>query len=266
MNTFMIIDYLRRFLTPGLVGKTYELNPISKKMAFSLYPRNFGRAVVLTEFISMIQKSFESMPNLKVAVVGGYRNEPEVVALELLGFKVDLTILGIEVDMLQLNLNEVPNNKLDDEFDLVLCSQVWEHVWNHQNAFLNLLSLMRSGTYLWIACPASNRAHGSPDYFSAGFTSDYFKNNLQSLGLSIIAGGQVGSARNHRATHTLPVWLSVQEHRFPILNTFVNFKLYQRGFLVFRYLFRNLELQMFSGKLTSEIRFATESWVLAQKT
>jgi SAM-dependent methyltransferase len=265
MNNFAIFKYLGRFLAPGLVSQTYKLHPASKKLAFDLYPRNFGRAVVLTEFITIFQERFGNISYVKVAVVGGYENEPEVLALKQLGISVDLTILGIDRDMLQLDLNEVSLNNLDVEFDLILCSQVWEHVWNHQNAFLNLLSLMQSGTYLWIACPTSNRAHGSPEYFSAGFTSDYFENNLKALGLSIVSAGQVGTARNYRATHTLPSWLSVKEHRFPILNSFADFKLYQRGFLFFRYLFRNLELQIFSGKLTSETRLATESWVLAQK-
>lgn len=265
MNFQEIGGRLGRLLTPGLLSELIVLDSVSKKLAFEIQPNNFGRAIVLTEFVREISEVFTPGSTIRVAVVGGYPSEPELRALSRLGYQAEVTIFGIESNMKYLNLNALSETSAGDKFDLILCSQVWEHIWNHGNAFQNLFSLMDSGTYLWLACPASNRAHGSPDFFSAGFTSGYFAKNLDFLGLTVISSGQLGTARNYRATHTMPEWLSLKSHRIPISNTFVGSKVLKQLIFTVRYLLRNIELHFFSGKITSNESFATESWILARK-
>jgi hypothetical protein len=255
---------LAMLLAPGLASTPTPLNDFSKKLAIEIYPKNFGRAIVLTEFITQVSSVFKVGTTIRVAVVGGYPLEPELLALRHLGYSTEVTIFGIESDMKYLDLNTISEKNIENRFDLILCSQVWEHIWNHGNAFHNLLSLMNSGAYLWLACPASNRAHGSPDFFSAGFTSGYFVNNLKQLGLEVISRGQLGSARNYRATHFMPEWLSVKSHQWPISNTFIGSNLTKRALYTFRYFFRNLELHLFSGKVTSDDKYATESWIFSR--
>ena len=164
-------------------------------------------------------------------------------------------------------MNQIFEEKLDVNFDLILCSQVWEHVWCHENAFRNILKFMKSGSHVWLACPASNRAHAGPDYqyFSAGFTRTYLTKNVARLGLKVLASGQLGSARFYRATHTMPIWLTVKSHKIPILHSFREYEIGTRIAMITRYFLRNLELFLFSSKITSNDAFATESWIFAKK-
>ena len=249
------------FLTP------YSLDPNMKWIANRIHPVNFARACVLSEFMSQISMTFEFGSNLKVAILGGGPDEPEILALERLGFSLDVTIFGIDENNEYLDMNKIFEEKFNLDFDLILCSQVWEHIWCHENAFRNILHVMPSGSHVWLACPTSNRAHAGPNffYFSAGFTRNYLVNNLEYIGLSVIASGQLGTARFYRATHTMPVWLTVKSHMLPILNSFPAYKKGTRIALVVRYFFRNLELFLFSTKITSDDAYATESWVFAKK-
>jgi SAM-dependent methyltransferase len=244
--------------------KSFDIQVLNT--AYGLCPENFGRALILTEFLTQVNIYFSPRSHLKVAIVGGYRTEPEIRALEYLGFSLDLHIFGIEENMMALDLNESSNSSLtsQSDFDLILCSQVWEHIWNHNVAFANVSSLMKSGTYLWIAAPSSNRPHGSPHYFSAGFTSDYFANNLSRLGLLVKSHGHLGTRRNYLATHTLPTWLSVKVHRFPPLAAFSEHRSLPRMFLSFRYIVKTFGLLFASKKITDNRKFATESWALAK--
>jgi hypothetical protein len=254
-----------RRVAPRLYVKTKFTDPKVFKFASEVCPRYFGRALVLTEFIPLVLETFNRETKVRVAVLGGSVNEPEVIALENLGFKTEVKVFGIEKTSNYLDLNVISKSFIDYEFDLILCSQVWEHIWCHGNAFSNVYNLMGDGCFLWLAAPTSNRAHGSPDYFSAGFTDRYFVNNLENIGLSVLASGQLGTARNYRATHTMPIWPTSRSHTMPILYTFEGFGRISRLLSIARYFLRNLELLMFSSKITSDVMYATESWVFAKK-
>ena len=258
---------LYRFLFPRSSYNVIELDRESKSLALKLCPENFGRAVVLSQFIEQSKRVFSKNRSLSVAVVGGYDNEPEIRALRELGFTVEVSIFGIEEKMYYLDLNIETGLSLDssDKYDLILCSQVWEHIWNHETAFANLLRLMSTDSYLWLACPASNHAHGSPSYFSAGFTYEYLSLNIERLGLANIAGGKIGTPRNYRATHVLPTWLSVRGHSFPPLHAFEDKSFLSQLLHSMKYLFVNISLLRVAPTITDESRFATESWILAQK-
>jgi SAM-dependent methyltransferase len=218
--------------------------------------------------MAQVSMNFDSGSKLKVAVLGGGADEPEILALKHLGFFPEVSIFGIDEKNEYLDLNKIFEEEFNLDFDLILCSQVWEHLWCHENAFKNILHVMPSGSHLWLACPTSNRAHAGPDYFyfSAGFTRTYLVNNLEHLGLFVIASGQLGTARFYRATHTMPVWLTVKSHMFPILHSFPGYKKGTRIALAVRYFFRNLELFLFSSRITSDVASATESWDFAKKT
>jgi hypothetical protein len=261
------INKLYRLLFARSGYKVIVLDHESKSLAFKLCPENFGRAVVLSQFIEQSKRIFNIRNSIKVAVVGGYDDEPEIRALKELGFTVDVSLFGIEENMNFLDLNNETSLSLKsfDRYDLILCSQVWEHIWNHESAFANLLKLMSKDSYLWLACPASNHAHGSPSYFSAGFTYEYLSRNVERLGLANIAGGQIGTPRNYRATHVLPTWLSVRGHSFPPLYAFEDKSLLSRLLHSMRYFLVNILFLSIAPTITDEVRFATESWVLAQK-
>ena len=257
---------LYRFFFPSRGIRPIKLDKECKSLAFTLCPENFGRAVVLARFIEQTSQLFSHERPIRIAVVGGYNNEPELRALYSLGFSLEVSLFGIEENMHYLDLNQNPMNTFSTfgTYDLILCSQVWEHIWNHSSAFANLQQFLSSGTYLWLACPASNHPHGSPSYFAAGLTHEYLSLNVNRLGLSIIAEGHLGTPRNYRATHILPSWLSVRGHQFPPVYAFEGKSINSRLLHSLKYLFQNILFLMVSPTITDDTQYATESWVLAQ--
>lgn len=229
-------------------------------------PENVLRAAVVGEFSHFFAEAFTPLSTLKIAIVGGYENEPEIRALKLMGFHCNVDLYGIENDMYPMNLNVKPKISRSrlKSYDLVLCSQVWEHIWNHGNGFANLLLLMGNSSFLWLACPMSNRAHSSPYYYSAGFTKEYFEEHLQELSMEILASGQLGSPRYYRATHTLPIWLTVKGHSLPFLWAFKDRQRSSYLIHTFRYAIRLFELMFFSKKIGVDSKYASETWVCAK--
>jgi SAM-dependent methyltransferase len=217
--------------------------------------------------LSLFEKSFPLSnveKNLHIAVIGGSRDEPELELLKLRGFNLTIKLYGIENYEHHLDLNLPTMNHKFEKFDLILCSQVLEHIWNHQNSFKIFENLLKPGAHLWISCPASNRHHGSPEYYVSGFHADFFVKNFANTRLRVLQAGVLGTRRNYVATHLLPDWLSVRGHRFPLFFAFENRTKIQAIFLSIRYIPRNILISFQSPKLTADPTSATETWVLAQ--
>ena len=195
-----------------------------------------------------------------VAVVGGGLDEPE---LRILESKIRITsdFFGIDAqDIPKENFTFLDLNKhaeLETSYDLVICSQVLEHIWNHEMAFKNLTNLVKETGLIWIGCPASNYAHGSPHYYSAGFSPKFVTGHLESLGFRILLEEAIGSKRYYFLTHGLHVWASHKMHNFPMLFGLSRF--YPKEVL-----FR-LVATFINPKVKSNIKWATETIVLAQK-
>jgi hypothetical protein len=176
------------------------------------------RFLATETFVQWIEKHKPTIN--QVAIVGGSTKDPEVTALRSFYPNIKFVVFGLEnynhdQQFVQLDLN-CDTYIEDDKFDLVLCSQVLEHVWNHKNTFDVLKSLTSSGGLLWVNCPASNIPHGSPEYYSAGFSSGYLAKNLSTLGFHVLLAHDLGSKRYYFMTHTLKLWATSDEHRHPI--------------------------------------------------
>ena len=205
---------------------------------------------VFEEQIGLTSVVFED-----VALVGGHLNEPELKVLN----PQKVTFFGIESDpriktnMFDLNFPQ----EINTQYNLVLCSQVLEHVYDVKQAILNLANLTSTSGYLWIACPASNYPHGSPHYFSAGYTPELISNLLEPLGFKIILAQKYGSERMYFFTHALRRWPTKQEYYFPL------------RLRISRYLIRDLIWRIAtickSPRFDSELHHATETVVFAQK-
>jgi 2-polyprenyl-3-methyl-5-hydroxy-6-metoxy-1,4-benzoquinol methylase len=80
-------------------------------------------------------------------VIGGDRDDPEILALQGTGIEFTVRTLGIDEaadEHLDLNMR----GEHEAHYDLVLCSQVLEHVWDHEATFSNLAALVRPGGLL----------------------------------------------------------------------------------------------------------------------
>lgn len=223
------------------------------------------REKVVEEFLAAFKNKVKYVT--RVAVVGGSENEPEILALRK-SANFELEIYGIEQGNLHLDLNEPHESSKLEEYDLVLCSQVIEHVWNLHQALNNLMNMTRPGGFLWIGCPASNRAHGSPDYYSAGYQPELFRNLFVRYGWIVHLAQRLGSERYYFMNHGLRVWVSKEELERPI-------RKYDFGRLpgplwkdLLRFV-RDAPGRIFSLKFTAksseQVEYATETYVLVQK-
>jgi hypothetical protein len=269
MTSLPRIIRLAEFLFPSF-GYTKKNKTSSRQLAQAIYPENFARSLVIEEFIEFFKNTeIFKADHLKIAVVGGSSKEPELEVFKSLNIDVDVTLLGIDPGVNYLDLNKPNIDLQNSNFDIVLCSQVFEHIWNYHDAINSLKSLMSEKTYLWISCPSSNRPHGLSFYFAAGLTESFLINNLKHHELNVEASGTLGSRRIYRSTHTLPTWLSVRGNKFPPIWAFESHP-YDKASLLYRvafslrYVHRSFELLFFSGKVTTDIRTASESWACAK--
>lgn len=235
-------------------------------------PSNRARGAVIESFLDALLRDQQlSCANvgspLAVAVVGGSLDEPEIIAMRKLGLRVTVETFGLEGSMHELDLNQpVKTGAARAKYDLVLCSQVLEHVWNHEAFFDHLRHLAAGRALLWLSCPSSNRRHGSPDFFSAGFTSDYLARNLQSRGASIVAMGEVGSQRLYYGNHIADSWLDYRSHRNPMMRYISDPgpPMPRRLITWTRRLPQSLLLCLLSPRIATGGRWVTESWVGAR--
>jgi SAM-dependent methyltransferase len=157
----------------------------------------------------------------KVLILGGGPREPELSLLS--GVQVEFYFAGIEneenaQDFQYLNLNN--HSELQNDFDLVICNQVLEHLYNLQIAFENIEKLVKPQGLLWLTCPANNYRHGSPDFYSAGYSQEFLSRNLENFGFVTIDSGELCSKRIYLFRHLLKLWPSNYQVRFPLLAYF----------------------------------------------
>lgn len=220
---------------------------------------------VLNRFKSEIEKEY--LDYSSCLVVGGTPQDPECMFIKSLHSSIQVTFLGIEeVDpnFLYLDLNKPPSKSITGK--IVLCSQVLEHIWNHKNFFLNLKELTDHDGYLWLNVPMSNFVHFSPDYYSAGFASEYLVKNLEDNDFKVISSGSIGSRRYYTATHLLGTWLTEAEHENPIIN--YNFQPGSKLGILKKLIIdlcRLAPLLPLSKTVTDSPRYSTEAYVLAKR-
>ena len=220
---------------------------------------------VLKEFKRLSTPLLSSIQT--VIVVGGGSIDPEIVHLESIGRNFQISYVGIEETELNfqfLDLNQ--ESTLNKQADLVCCSQVLEHIWNHQTFFNHLKNLTKPEGYLWINVPFSNFVHGSPHFYSSRFSPDYLVQNLEKIGFEIVYANQLGSRRYYLATHILNVWLTEKEHKS--ISTYYHFQPGTKLGIVrkfIRELIQRVPLAFFSASVTPNLKTATESLVFARR-
>jgi len=179
------------------------------------------REAVTKKFVEFVTSQDISIQRL--AVVGGTSSDPEVdyllrnfPSLEIHFFDIQNPNKEVNFHQCDLNQGEIWED-FNQYFDLVLSSQVIEHIWNHFTYFNFITTIVKPGAYIWVNCPSSNLVHGSPYYYSAGLTSSYLSKNLESRNAKTICSGQLGNKRYYLAVHFARYWQTPMENRHPIL-------------------------------------------------
>lgn len=246
------------------IGARVEINPKFRSFAYSQKGLNFSRRIIIALFMENIQSCFESDSTISVALVGGGNHDPELSSLRELGFDFNLTIFGIEDSDEFLDLNAP--TQIAKQFDLVICSQVLEHLWNSGLAIETLCKMVRPDGKLWISVPTSNRKHAAPDYFSAGYTPNFLISNCAQHDLKVSYSLDFGSKREYAARHLLPIWLTQKGHKTPLLYAFEGKTVHRQVVLSVIYLQTLLYLQFCSPRLLSNSKYSTETVFLASKS
>lgn len=73
----------------------------------------------------------------------------------------------------------------DESFDVVLCTEVFEHVPNPNKALEELIRVTKVGGTLILTAPFSSLTHMAPFHFCTGFNKYWYKENLESNGCII---------------------------------------------------------------------------------
>ena len=152
---------------------------------------------------------------LDVAIVGGSLNDHEVYFVREKFPNAKFQVLGIEDNQVFLDLNEL--GSIDREFDLVLVTNVIEHVYHHENFAKNLLRLLKHDGTLWCCFPYNDMYHGSPDYFSSGFHPSYVARLFERNGGFAQKSKIISSRRGLLFTHLLQDWPSEFRYNHPLI-------------------------------------------------
>ena len=155
----------------------------------------------------------------KIALVGGSLTDHEVQLIREKYPDAIIEVYGIEQDQLFMDLNLSPT--LQKEFDLVLCTNVLEHIFHHENFAKNLLSLLNQKGTLWLVFPFSDMYHGSPFYYSAGFDSDYVERLFLRNGGNTEFKKIIASKRLYLFTHLLQDWPSEFRYHHPVVGQII---------------------------------------------
>lgn len=150
-----------------------------------------------------------------VAIVGGSLLDHEVFEIKRSFPEATLTVYGIEPgqNFMDLNLSAIEREK----YDLVLCANVLEHVWHHENFARNLISLLADRGVLWCSFPFSDMYHGSPYFYSAGFDPIYVKQLFDRNSGATEKSRVISSRRLYLFTHLLQDWPSLHRYKHPLI-------------------------------------------------
>ena len=202
-----------------------------------------------------------------IAVVGGDSTEPELEHLS----DSKITFYGIENTnndprFRELDLNtDHPHNTYNEKYDLVLCSQVIEHLYDVSNSIKTITGLVKPGGYVWLGFPSSNFPHGSPEYYSAGYPFHTIA-KLMPRQFEVIISGHLGSRRNYLWTHTLREWPSLNELNNPIRFIWRSPVSLPRKIIRTLRRLRQANVVFSNNSVSNEIEWATESYLLAKNT
>jgi hypothetical protein len=174
--------------------------------------RNVVRNQIASDFKSLC---LENVQIHRVAVVGGSLDDHEVSQVRQLFPKITIDIYGIDLEQNLMNLNMPPLRRKN--YDLVLCTNVLEHVFNHENFAENLLSLLEVDGKIWCCFPFNDMYHGAPLYFSAGFHPAYVESLFARHGGETLKSTIVSSKRLYLFTHLLRDWPSQFRYEHPFV-------------------------------------------------
>ena len=204
----------------------------------------------------------------RVLILGGGMGEPELRIFSQM--KVEIHHAGISSDTPENNFHIVDLNNavgLPITFDIVICNQVLEHLYNLDNAFNVMENLVGKGGLIWITCPANNYRHGSPNFFSAGYSREFLETNMLKRGFIDVDTGEVSSRRVYLYRHLMQIWPTEKQIRNPLFSYFgVSGKISLKLIYNLKTIFWRLALSLTSRDLRVNGEYPIETYGLFKKS
>ena len=217
---------------------------------------NFSRVCTLADFKKYISDLNENFK--KVAVISGSENEPELKYcnydhLDILDFNPESDLFNLDnewQDIFQSNFGYSKFYKKDN-YDLVLCNQVLEHIYNPFQAIKNIHFITKKNGYAWISIPTINCIHGEPYFYSSGYHPRYLERLCLDVGFEVKFIGAFGN-RKYLSYAVNGKWMSHNELK--------------RGFRAKRD-FAFPYFALIDGRVNDITgNFITDTWILIRKT
>ncbi len=229
------------------------------------------RAYIAKNLIGHLEQRMHGLErNLEVLVIGGDENDPEVESLKR-RFPLNLTFAGIELvnkkNYFGLDLNDENANLPEDPyFDVIMCNQVFEHIYDFRSALINLARLAKPHTLIWIDFPTSTFEHGSPNFYFSGIMPECIMKLGTKASLDTLEFGAIGSERNFLYGHLLNVWPTKWQELHPVWSYFgVEGSLMKKLRYQIKTLPSRILLLAASNFPTNERRFSTTGWIILSK-
>lgn len=96
-----------------------------------------------------------------------------------LGGKTEYGDIDIESDITAIPIQ-------DKSFDVILCTEVLEHVIDPQGALREMIRILKPGGKLLLIAPLGSGVHQAPFHYYGGFTRYFYERVLPSLGMHIV--------------------------------------------------------------------------------
>jgi SAM-dependent methyltransferase len=116
-----------------------------------------------------------------IAVISGSEDEPELKLLR--DFDCATSQLSYERDK-RFDLSRDWDDTYGS-FDLVICNQVLEHVFDPLRAMRNIRRIIAPGGFAYVAVPTINKVHSLPEFYSAGYYPFWLERAFEHAGLTV---------------------------------------------------------------------------------
>jgi ubiquinone/menaquinone biosynthesis C-methylase UbiE len=116
------------------------------------------------------------------------------------------------------NIENIPVE--ENSFDSVICTEVFEHLPNPQNALKEFSRILKPKGTLILTAPFCSLTHFSPYHFCTGFNKYWYEYHMDKYGLEIIEINQNGNffdymiQENHRIFELAPQFAKMKVNRF----------------------------------------------------
>lgn len=176
------------------------MNSILNFLKKTLYPKNnFGLDNEINR-VEWLKKTLSSIPkNKKILDAGAgelankkYCSHLNYVSQDICQYDGKGDGVGLhtkewntsKIDIVS-DINKIP--VADSSFDVVLCTEVLEHMTEPDLAFIEFHRLLKSDGLLILTAPFCSITHFAPYHFSSGFNSYYYQYHLLKLDYEIIS-------------------------------------------------------------------------------